>query len=70
MHVTLNSEINCKPCFRLKTPKTTPSPPPPPRERQSLVNYAAGSCGRDWSNIYVTSSIPATIGAQNINIYK
>ena len=67
MHVTLNSEINCKPCFRLKTRKTTPCPP---RERQSLVNYAAGSCGRDWSNIYVTSSIPATFGAQNLNIYK
>ena len=89
MHVTLNSEINCKPCFRLKTLKTAPCPPAEKKtnvkrncqassvrlksltdKRQSLANYAAGSCGRDWSNIYVTCSIPATFGAQNINIYK
>ena len=67
MHVTLIVKLIANPVLGSRPGKPHPAPP---RERQSLVNYAAGSCGRDWSNIYVTSSIPATFGAQNLNIYK
>ena len=39
MHVTLNSEINCKPCFRLKTPRSRLEKPRSREPSQPALSY-------------------------------